>query len=167
VRSVVDTPCHNYLYARDRPTLTYPLDHIDPTGPWFGFDRVGMPGPGRDGIASTKLLVATVCWTATALVAMRAGVYVPDKGAAVAAYREHVGVCERALLFQNHFLRCYREFQLAELRSGVADRQVLAARQLGQIRFPEAEVVAALRGLCGANRDEVRHAAAETLAGYP
>lgn len=170
VRSVVDIPCHNYRYARDGSMLTYPLEHIDPTGEWLGFDRMEIPGAGGASTGSTKLLVATVCWTATGLIAMRAGVYVPDKAAAVAAYQEHVAdewnglvvrvyelcrdrwhyriptgsrdrrelrdLCERALAFQNHFLRCYREFQLAELRSGAPERQALAAQRLDQVRFP-------------------------------
>lgn len=177
-RLMAHAPYLTYAYPRDDPVLTCPLDHIDPDGEFFGFDRLAVPGPEGSDIASTKLLVATVCWTATALVALAAGAYVPDKAAAVELYGEHVAdewtgfvvqvydrcrsrwhyriptgeaerrdlraMCEQALAFQNQFLSRYREFQLGELRSGVPGRQALAARHLGQIRFADPEVIAAL-----------------------
>jgi len=45
-------------------------------------------------------------------------------------------LCHRTLDFQNHFLELYRQYQLAELASGDADRQQLAAQRLTQVVFP-------------------------------
>jgi hypothetical protein len=181
VREIVHTPYHTYVLPsqrRDHAVLAYPLRHLDPDGEFYGFDE--WPVPDQDGgDSSTKLLVSTVCWTATALVALRAGVYVGDKTAAVGLYRRHVADewtdlvtdvhewcrnrwryrvpsaeadrrrlrewCDRALAFQNHLLGHYRQFQLAELRSGEPERQGLAARRLAQIRFSDPEVAEALR----------------------
>jgi hypothetical protein len=168
VRSVVHTPYLSYTYPVQRRNgpLVYPLDHIDPDGPFFGFDQ-WMDGADEP---STKLLIATVGWTATAIVALRSGQYVRDKAACVELYQKYVAdewtdlvtqvhdlcrnrwhyrlpadatdrqtlrdLCRRALDFQNHFLRLYREYQLAELASGDADRQQLATQRLTQIVFP-------------------------------
>lgn len=48
-------------------------------------------------------------------------------------------LCRRALDFQNHFLRLYRQYQLAELESGDEERRQLAALRLQQIVFPDQE----------------------------
>jgi hypothetical protein len=93
VRSVVDAPYFNYTYPpqrRSSPHLTYPLGHIDPEGAFYGFDQWLIPGPDGADIPSTKLLVATVGWTATALIALATGRYVRNKSACVDLYREHV-----------------------------------------------------------------------------
>jgi hypothetical protein len=204
VRSVVDAPCFSYAYPvqrRDPAAMTYPLGHIDPDATFYGFDQWPVPDPDDREVPSTKLLVASVCWTATALIALHTGVYVGDKGEAVARYRQHVAdewtdlvtsvyercrnrwgyripageverrelraMCKRALAFQNHFLEHYREYLLAEVRSGEPDRQELAARRLGQMRFPDAEVRGALRELVTGGRPEVGRAATATLDSYP
>lgn len=91
VRAVVGTPYQIYVYPAQRDgALAYPLRHLDPDGAFYGFDQWPVPDPGGTEVPSTKLLVGTVCWTATALVALRAGVYVGDKTAAVTLYREHI-----------------------------------------------------------------------------
>ncbi len=168
VRSVVHTPYLSYTYPvqRRNSPLVYPLDHIDADGPFFGFDQ----WTDRADEPSAKLLIATVGWTATAIVALRSGQYVRDKAACVELYQKYVAdewtdlvtqvhdlcrnrwhyripadatdrqrlrdLCRRALDFQNHFLRLYHEYQLAELASGDADRRQLAAERLTQIVFP-------------------------------
>jgi len=171
VRSVVHTPYASYTYAAQRTgPLVYPLEHIDPDGPFFGFDQWMMPGPDGTDVPSTKLLIATVGWTATAIIALQSGQYVRDKAACVELYQKYVAdewtelvtqvhdlgrngwhygipsgatdretlraLCDRALDFQNHFLGLYRQYQLAELASGDADREQLAAQRLTQILFP-------------------------------
>lgn len=91
-RSVVHTPYGSYCFPEQRDEqVVYPLRHLDPDGPFFGFDQWLIPGPDGADVPSTKLLVATVGWSATALIALRAGVYVRDKAACVELYREHVG----------------------------------------------------------------------------
>jgi hypothetical protein len=93
VRSVVHTPYHSYLYPAQRQAhgfLTFPLRHIDPDGPFLGYDQFPMPDPDGNPGPSNKLLVASVGWTATALIALHTGRYVRDKAASAALYREHV-----------------------------------------------------------------------------
>lgn len=201
VRSVVHTPYYSYSMPEQRgKRLIYPLRHIDPTGEFYGFDQWLVPG--RDGVdvPSTKLLVATVCWTATATVATRTGTYVRDKAASVQLYLEHVGdewaslvtdvydlcrdawhyllpagsadrrvlreLCARTLDFQNHFLRFFLEYQLSELASGDAERQLLAVRRLDQIVFPDETVIDALRELRNTNDVLLRSEVASTLTTY-
>lgn len=93
VRAVVHTPYFSYTYPAQRRGLhlTYPLGHIDPDDTFYGFDQWLIPGSDGVDIPSTKLLVATVGWTATALVALQTGLYVRDKGACVELYQRHVG----------------------------------------------------------------------------
>jgi len=201
VRNVVHTPYYSYSMPEQRgKRLICPLRHIDPTGEFYGFDQWLVPG--RDGadVPSTKLLVATVGWTATATVAMRTGTYVRDKTASVRLYLEHVGdewaslvadvqhlcrdgwhyllptgsadrrvlreLCVRALDFQNHYLRFYLEYQLSELASGDAERQLLAVRRLDQIVFPDKTVIDALHELRKTNDVPLRSEVASTLTTY-
>lgn len=204
LRSTVDAPYASYAYPvqrRDLPALAYPLRHLDPEGPFFGFDQWRIPGPDGTDVPSTKLLVGTVGWTATAIVVLQTGRYVPDKRASADLYREHVAdqwtglvvgvhelcrdrwhyripatgadrrrlreLCDRALVFQNHYLLRYREFLLAELRSaGAPDRQRWAAHRLGRLQFPDREVIGALQQLRTTGEAAVRATAAAALAGY-
>jgi hypothetical protein len=204
VRAVVDAPYFNYTYPpqrRSSPHLTYPLGHIDPEGAFYGFDQWLIPGPDGVDIPSTKLLVATVGWTATALIALATGRYVRDKSACVDLYQHHVAdqwtelvvrvhelcrnqwhyriptgegdrhrlreLCEQALAFQNHFLGRYRSYLLDELHSGALHRQALATQRLAQIRYPDSEVVEALRLLRNADDTSLRQAVETTLDRYP
>lgn len=106
-RSVVHTPFNSYRFAvqrRDADVLTYPLGPPDPDGAFFGFDQWAMPGP--DGVErpSTKLLVATVGWTATAIIALRTGRYVRDKAACADLYRREVADEWTELVVRTHDL---------------------------------------------------------------
>ncbi|WP_152365508.1 nucleotidyltransferase domain-containing protein [Microlunatus speluncae] len=105
LRSVIHTPLNSYLFPDQRTEpLPFPLCHIEPDGPLFGFDR--WPTPDVEGIErpSTKLLVATVGWTATAIIALRTGRYVRDKGDCVAQYRQYVGDEWAELVTRTHDL---------------------------------------------------------------
>lgn len=180
-RSVVHTPYFSYsetISRREQGALVYPLQHIDPNGAFFGYDQSPVPGADGSDQPSTKLLVASVGWTATAIIALRTGRYVQDKAACAQLYQEHIAdewtdlvtdvhqlcrsrwrylipsadadrrtlrsLCNQALDFQNHYLRLYRHYQLAELSSGDPQRQQLAAQRLEEIVFPDPEVQQAL-----------------------
>lgn len=92
VRNVIHTPYYSYSAPVQRSSrIEYPLDHIEPASEFFGFDQWLIPDPRLGDVPSTKLLVATVGWTATALVARHAGVYVPNKAASAAMYASLIG----------------------------------------------------------------------------
>jgi hypothetical protein len=121
VRSVVHTPYLSYtcpVQRRDGP-LVYPLDHIDADGPFFGFDQ-WMDGADQP---STKLLVATVGGTATAIVALRSGQYVRDKAACVELYQQYVADEWTDLVTRVHEL-CRNRWQY-RLPSDATDQQTL------------------------------------------
>ena len=125
VRSAVQTPYLSYAYPaerRDGP-LIYPLRHIDPDGPFFGYDQWTMPGPDGDETPSTKLLVGSVGWTATAIVAMRSGQYVRDKAACVELYQRYVADEWTSLVADVHRL-CRNAWQY-RVPSEAADRATL------------------------------------------
>lgn len=126
VRSVVHTPYFSYTFPAQRPNagpLIYPLQHIDPNGPFFGYDQWTMPD--ADGIdqPSTKLLIASVGWTATAIIALRSGQYVRDKAACVALYQQHVADEWTDLVTQVHDL-CRNRWRY-HLPAAEVDRQKL------------------------------------------
>ncbi|TCO47844.1 nucleotidyltransferase-like protein [Kribbella antiqua] len=123
LRSVIHTPLLSYSYAAQRRTLVYPLQHIDPDGEFFGFDQWTMPGPDGLDQPSTKLLIGTVGWTATAIIALRSGEYVRDKAACVALYQQHVADEWTDLVTQVHDL-CRNRWHY-QLPTTDADRHTL------------------------------------------
>lgn len=128
LRSVIHTPYGSYSFPeqrREAGSVTYPLGHIDPDGPFFGYDQWPMPGPDGLDEPSTKLLVATVGWTATAIIALRAGKYVRDKVACVELYREDVAD-EWTDLVSKVYEHCRNQWHY-RIPAGDADRQTLRA----------------------------------------
>ena len=125
VRAVVDAPYFNYTFPPQRRSspLTYPLGHIDPEGAFYGFDQWLIPGPDGVDIPSTKLLVATVGWTATALIALATGRYVRDKRACVDLYQQHVADQWTGLVVSVHEL-CRNRWHY-RLPTGEGDRHRL------------------------------------------
>lgn len=93
VRSVVHTPYFSYMHPPQRKTagqVTYPLQHIAPDDTFFGYTQWPMPAADGTDQPSTKLLVASVGWTATAIVALHTGEYVRDKAACTNLYRTRI-----------------------------------------------------------------------------
>lgn len=68
---------------------TFPLHYPDPDAEYYGYTRPLVTREGET-LQSLKELVLTVCWSATALVAMQARVYVPTKADCARLYREHI-----------------------------------------------------------------------------
>ncbi len=125
LRSVIHTPMNSYLFPDQRQEpLDFPLRHIVPDGPYFGFDQ--WPTPDADGQdqPSTKLIVATVGWTATAIIALRTGRYVRDKSDCVEQYRRHVADEWTELVSQTHDL-CRNRWHY-RIPAGDHDRRTLS-----------------------------------------
>lgn len=136
VRSVIHTPYLSYtlpVQRRNAGPLVYPLRHMDPDGTFLGYDQSMIPGP--DGIdqPSTKLLVASVGWTATAIIALRSSQYVRDKAACVELYHKQVADEWTDLVTQVHEL-CRNRWQY-RLPADAADRQTLRALCEGALDF--------------------------------
>jgi hypothetical protein len=125
VRSVVHTPYLSYVYPKERRggPLVYPLRHLDPDGPFFGYDQCMMPG--ADGVErpSTKLLVGSVGWTATAIVALGSGQHVRDKAACVELYQQYVADDWTSLVTDVHEL-CRNRWRY-QVPSDPTDRRTL------------------------------------------
>jgi len=84
---------HHSFLARTRgnvSVLTFPLKAPDPSGDFLGYDRRRMRATDGTEHATTRDLVRSVLGAASALVAWRAGQYVPHKGAAPSMYRRYV-----------------------------------------------------------------------------
>lgn len=106
-RWTLHSPFATYRFPAQRPNtdpLVHPLRHLDPNDFYFGFAQ--WPMPDADGVErpSTKLLVATVGWTATAIIALHTGEYVRDKAACVDLYRRCVADEWTDLVVQTHDL---------------------------------------------------------------
>ncbi len=95
----------------DRPVpVRYPLNYPDPCGDYYGYDNrtVRLPD-GRD-VPSTRNLIRVTGWAATALLALRANVYVARKSDCHAAYRRHIGG-EWSDLLDDLYRRCRTEWR--------------------------------------------------------
>lgn len=84
-----------------------------------------MPTPDGTDQPSAKLLIATVGWTATAIIALRSGPYVRDKTACVDLYQKHVADEWTDLVTQVHHL-CRTRWHY-QLPTNPADRHTLRA----------------------------------------
>lgn len=126
VRSVVHTPCYSYIFPEKRRqagVLSYPLEHLEAEGPFFGYDQWLMPGPDGVEVPSTKLLVASVGWTATALIALRTRKYVSDKANCVELYQSDVADEWTELVVDVHE-HCRNRWRY-RVPDSVADRRTL------------------------------------------
>lgn len=83
-------------------------------------------------------------------------------------------LCRQTLAFENHYLTCYRDYLLAELRpvghawrqqTADHDRQCFAIKRLKDIVYPDKQIVAAL-GAIDTDDVELRQALAETRQVY-
>jgi hypothetical protein len=77
---------------RTAATLTYPLMYPDPDDEFYGYTRKRFPvWYPPDVTAGLKELVTTIGRLATAIIALRAGRYVPQRADSVTIYRETIG----------------------------------------------------------------------------
>ncbi|RYZ38794.1 MAG: nucleotidyltransferase domain-containing protein [Myxococcaceae bacterium] len=90
----------------------------------------------------------------------RWGYRVPEDAQARASLR---AACERMLDAENTFLARYRDYLLAELTRGRIEDRVMAARRLGDIAYPDAEVPLALQRLLEDPEPALREVARESL----
>jgi hypothetical protein len=90
VQWAMSAPQASLMVTRSTKTLIFPLRQPDPEAEFYGYDRQTIPD--ADGIdrPSSKWLVATVGWIATALVACQTEQYVGSKGEIVQLYKTQI-----------------------------------------------------------------------------
>ena len=82
-------PCYFFRRIRGAEFLTFPLDYPEPEGEFYGYERKSIPAWYPTAVVNgTKELVASICWTATAIVALQAGRYIGRKADGIKTYKE-------------------------------------------------------------------------------
>jgi hypothetical protein len=116
----------------DAERLPFPLRYPDPDCEFYGYDRKRVDAWYPPEVTQgTKELVATVCWTATALLSLQAGRFAGTKADAIRLYAEAVGG-EWAPFVQDLYRLCKGQWQYAVPRAEAERRQLraLCARTL-------------------------------------
>jgi hypothetical protein len=78
------------LFGRPEP-VTLPIGYPDPDAEFFGYDCRLVRLPGGAQARSTRDLIRSTGWAATALIALRAGQYVSRKRDCHLMYRQYIG----------------------------------------------------------------------------
>ena len=77
------------VHLFNRPAvIRYPLDYPDPSGEFYGYDLRKLRLPDGEEVNCTRDLIRLTGWSATALLAYRAGRYVTRKSECHKAYQE-------------------------------------------------------------------------------
>ena len=162
-----------HLFGRSG-NVSYPLDYPDPHSEVYGYDArlVGLPD-GRE-VHCTRDLIRLVGWSATAILAYKAGVYVARKSECHTLYQVHFqdewgqllqdiyelcrgkwnylipedederrilrNICERTLMFENHFLSIYKEFVIEELNGEDEQGRLEALQVLRKVNYRDDDV---------------------------
>jgi len=91
VRDAMHIPYYGSKFGRpDLDMLTFPLDYPDPQGEFYGYDGWTFAAGDSAEQAGAKMLVVIVGRIATALIALRTGLYVGNKRESMALYRAHI-----------------------------------------------------------------------------
>ena len=126
-------PQTSLFVTRTAKFLIFPLDHPDPQAEFYSYEHQTLPCP--DGIdrPSSKWLISTVSWIATALVAIDTGKYVGSKGKAVRLYKKYINDEWTNLVEQVYELCRNRWHYLIPEAQG--DRQTLRLMCLNTLKF--------------------------------
>jgi hypothetical protein len=93
-----------HLFNR-APVVTYPLDYPDPSAQFYGYDARKLRLPTGQEVNCTRDLIRLVGWSATAIIAFKAGRYVARKSDCHKIYQE----CfqdEWGQLLQDIYVQC-------------------------------------------------------------
>ncbi len=143
---------------RPQRPIPVPLEHLDSGDPFFGY--TGRALRGRDGapVPSTKRLLHTTMYAASALIALHSGLQPGSKRQAVRLYREQIGDGWADLLEQLQSL-CYTAWGY-RVPEAPADRATLRALCEQGLAFANHFLAAYHDFLL----DELRHAPEDGLA---
>ena len=90
MRWAMHAPITSLLVTRNAEFLVVPLDYPDSQAEFYGYERQTIPCKDSIERPSSKWLISTVSWIATALVAMQTEQYVGSKGQAVELYKTYI-----------------------------------------------------------------------------
>jgi hypothetical protein len=119
------------LFARPMP-VRYPLAYPDPSAEFLGYDRRTIRLPDGSEVPSTRDLIRSVGWAATALIAWKAGRYVARKSDVHQIYGAAVGQDWAPLLEDIHRLCRERwHYRIPDAPSERAQLRAICERTLG------------------------------------
>ncbi len=155
-------------------SISYPLDYPDSQGKFYGYDARLLKLPDGREVHCTRDLIRLVGWSATAILAYKAKVYVARKSECHTLYKAHFDdewgqlvqdiyelcrgkwnylipedederrvlrrICERTLMFENHFLRIYKEFMIKELDGNDEQGRQEAMQVLQRVNYRDDDV---------------------------
>lgn len=150
----------------DADHIPFPLRYPDPDGEFYGYDRKRVDAWYPPEVTQgTKELVATVCWTATALLSLQAERFAATKADAVRLYAEAVGG-EWAPFVQDLYALCKGRWQYEVPPAEDERRQLraLCARALPYLNHYLAVYRAYLLRLQAQGMEDDRRFAHERLA---
>lgn len=133
MRWAMHAPTASLLATRTAELLIFPLNYPDSQAEFYGYEHQTLPC--TDGIErhSSKWLISTVSWIATALVAMRTRQYVGSKGEAVELYKTYVND-EWTNLVEQVYELCRNRWHYL-IPENVAERQTLRSMCQDTLRF--------------------------------
>ena len=178
--------------ARRQPVGTFPLDYPDRMGEFYGYDynpledrydtKVLMAIIGHAATAMIALKTRQFVGTKSQCLTMYkqhvndewtdllTEVYTICRNAWNYRIPENAedrrrlrNICQQTLLFENHFLKLYRGYLLAELDSSDDRYKVKALEMLGEIIFPDETVLNALRVFETSTTGELKTVAVKTI----
>ncbi|EKU97663.1 hypothetical protein Lepto7375DRAFT_6895 [Leptolyngbya sp. PCC 7375] len=109
--------------TRSAKVLIFPLQQPDTQAEFYGYERQSIPSADGVDCQSSKWLVATVGWIATALVAHRTKQYVGSKGEAVQLYKTQIND-QWTTMVEQVYEQCRNRWHYL-IPEGEADRQIL------------------------------------------
>lgn len=133
MRWAMHAPIASLLATRTAEFLIFPLDYPDSQAEFYGYERQTLPC--TDGIErhSSKWLISTVSWIATALIAMRTGQYVGSKREAVELYKTYIND-EWTNLVEQVYELCRNRWHYL-IPENVTERQTLRSMCQDTLRF--------------------------------
>jgi hypothetical protein len=187
-----------FRLIRNIEALIYPLQYPEPQGEFYGYDRKSIPPWYLATIErGTKELVASICWAATAIVALQTGRYIGKKADGIKAYEELIGgewamlvrdiyqkcklqwkylvpedednrsllrnLCQQTPAFENHYLAIYKKYLLAQLHCEHEADKLFAIKRLGEVIYPDEEILSTLHTFEKSDNEELRQATKETI----
>jgi predicted nucleotidyltransferase len=117
-RKITAAPIHFLARFHGGPPLTFPLTYPDSGGAFYGYDELDSSGE-----RSTKMLVHIAGFTASCILALRAGLMVMKKSDWLAAYTKSIGD-EWTTFLETLYTKCKLAWGY-RIPDGQSDRQIL------------------------------------------